>query len=74
MALYLHCALCGRKQADGLLSGATWARVEVGRPLGQAAAGGVARVCPWCQNEHTDWRVRVDALTGGSQEGIEAVG
>lgn len=60
MALYLHCALCGRKQADGLLSGATWARVDANDPSAQTGKNaGAVRVCPRCQNDHEDWRSRV---------------
>ncbi len=72
MALYLTCELCGRKQADGLLSGATWARIEV---RGPGMNGGAARVCPWCQNERSDWRSQVgQTISGASEHGIEASG
>lgn len=58
MALYLHCAICSRKQADGLLSGAAWARVEL--PPGTeiehpALKGSMLRVCPSCMQRHPDW-------------------
>ena len=58
MALYLHCAICSRKQADGLLSGAAWGRVEL--PPGTeiehpALRGSMFRVCPVCMERHPDW-------------------
>ena len=58
MALYLHCAICSRKQADGLLSGAAWGRVEL--PPGTeiehpALKGSMFRVCPACRQRHPDW-------------------
>jgi hypothetical protein len=53
--LYLNCALCGRRQAGGLLSSAAWGRVE------QASANGATRAaelcaCPACVERHPDWR------------------
>ena len=59
MALYLHCAICNRKQADGIISGTAWARLEL--PPGAevdhpALRGSMFRVCPTCQERHADWR------------------
>jgi hypothetical protein len=51
MPLYLHCAICNRKQADGLLSSAAWGRVEPPVPP-------ALRVCPSCMSEHPDWATR----------------
>ena len=64
MALYLHCVICSRKQADGIVSGAAWARVEL--PAGETVAhpsvnGSTARVCPTCKGDYPDWESR--ALT-----------
>jgi hypothetical protein len=64
VALYLHCAICSRKQAEGLLSGAAWGRVEL--PDGAAVdhpsvKGSAACACPTCVGEHADWQSR--ALT-----------
>jgi hypothetical protein len=52
--LYMSCALCGRKQAHGLLSHAYWAQVEV-------AGGSSHRVCPTCREQHRDWEERARA-------------
>jgi hypothetical protein len=58
MALYLHCVICSRKQADGLISGAAWARLEV--PAEAAAGhpgleGTTLRACPSCTESNPDW-------------------
>ena len=52
--LYMSCALCGRKQAHGLLSHASWVQVEV---LG----GSPHRVCPTCREQYRDWEARTRA-------------
>jgi hypothetical protein len=53
--LYLHCGLCGRRQADGLLSRAAWGHLEV-------EAGDVLRACPTCRSASPDWADKL--LTG----------
>jgi hypothetical protein len=60
--LYLHCAICSRKQADGLLSGAAWGLIEL--PPGTAVEhpglrGSTLRACPNCMGRHPDWQNRV---------------
>ena len=50
--LYMSCALCGRKQAHGLLSHASWGQVDV-------AGGSPHRVCPGCKEQNRDWEERV---------------
>ena len=57
--LYLHCELCGRRQADGLLSRAAWGQVELG-------SGTVVRACPSCRSSSPDWEARLlsDATRG----------
>jgi hypothetical protein len=52
--LYMSCALCGRKQAHGLLSHAHWGQVEV-------VGGSPHRVCPSCKEQHRDWEARTRA-------------
>jgi hypothetical protein len=52
--LYMSCALCGRKQAHGLLSHAYWGQVEV-------VGGSPHRVCPTCKEQHRDWEARTRA-------------
>jgi len=72
VALYLHCAICSRKQADGLLSGAAWGRLEV-PPDAQvehpALRGSTLRACPTCIGSNPDWQSRMLAALGvGSYE------
>lgn len=65
--LYLHCVICSRKQADGLISGAAWGRlelppeVEVDHP---ALNGSTLRACPTCVNRHADWQKRMLSVLG----------
>jgi hypothetical protein len=70
MALYLHCVICSRKQADGLISGAAWGRLEL--PEGTAIDhpginGSALRACPSCVGSQPDWRERVLATFGLAQ-------
>ncbi len=56
--LYLRCAICDRQQADGLISGAAWGKLEL--PPGAevehpALKGSMFRVCPSCKERHPDW-------------------
>lgn len=53
--LYMSCALCGRKQAHGLLSHASWGVVEV-------SGGSSYRVCPTCKETHRDWEERARVM------------
>ena len=59
MTLFLHCGLCGRRQADGLLSRGYWGHVTVGD-------GTKLSACPTCKGTHADWerRLEVQAQTG----------
>ena len=57
--LYLKCGLCGRKQADGLLSRGHWGHVEV-------AQGVTLRACPGCKTKHMDWESRLRATANGA--------
>jgi len=65
--LYLHCVICSRKQADGLISGAAWGRLElppdaeVDHP---ALSGSALRCCPSCIGRHPDWQDRVLVALG----------
>jgi hypothetical protein len=57
--LYLVCAVCSRRQADGLISGAAWGRLEL--PPGTdvehpAIKGSHFRCCPSCVERHPDWQ------------------
>ena len=49
MALYLTCGLCGRKQADGLLSRSRWGHLD-------GTSHGALQACPTCKEEHADWQ------------------
>ncbi|MDH4103518.1 MAG: hypothetical protein OEW52_08860 [Thermoleophilia bacterium] len=76
--LYLRCASCSRQQADGLISGATWGRLEL--PHGAeiehpALKGSMFRVCPACMERHPDWEASLlesFGLTAPSQLRAEA--
>ena len=59
MALYLTCGLCGRKQADGLLSRGLWGHLE-------ATPHGTLRACPTCKESTSDWQERLVQATTGS--------
>jgi hypothetical protein len=65
--LYLRCVLCGRQQANGLLSGAAWGRLEL--PPGvavhhPAVRDTSARACPACMSGDPHWHDRVLATLG----------
>jgi hypothetical protein len=55
--LYLVCGLCGRQQADGLLSRGYWGHLPTGN-------GQELRACPTCKEQHPDWQARL--LNGAS--------
>lgn len=60
MGVFLHCHLCGRKQADGLLSRNYWGHLEV-------RVGAVLRACPTCKEAHGDWAERLRTSLNGSE-------
>jgi hypothetical protein len=53
--LFLRCGLCGRQQADGLLSRGYWGHLE-------NADGTALRACPTCKEQHADWETRLLGL------------
>ena len=60
--LYLRCVICSRQQAEGLISGAGWGKLEL--PAGAAVdhpavSGSTLRACPTCVSRQPDWQVRV---------------
>jgi hypothetical protein len=55
--LYLICGLCGRQQADGLLSRGYWGHLDAGN-------GHALRACPTCKEQHSDWETRLRANAG----------
>lgn len=70
MALYLHCAICSRKQAEGLLSGAAWGRLEVPPEVSvehPAMRGSTLRACPSCVSRHPGWQEELLVSLGLSQ-------
>jgi hypothetical protein len=68
--LYLHCELCSRKQADGIISGAAWGRMELPDHLyaqHPTLIGKTLRACPTCIGRHPDWQDRIlQALGSGA--------
>jgi hypothetical protein len=56
--LYLSCGICGRQQADGILSRASWGHVVRSDRSSVCA-------CPSCKETHSDWEQRLH--TGDSQ-------
>ena len=58
MALYLTCGLCGRKQADGILSRGLWGHVE--------GTHGSLQACPTCKEANLNWQERLVAAASGS--------
>jgi hypothetical protein len=70
--LYLRCVLCSRQQADGLISGASWGRLEL--PAGAAVdqptlAGSTVRACPSCVGGDPNWQDRALAALGVTAAG-----
>ena len=60
--LYLVCAICDRRQADGLLSGAAWGRMELpsSTEIAHPAVNGTAvRACPGCMSADSRWQETV---------------
>jgi hypothetical protein len=60
--LYLTCGLCGRKQADGILSRGAWGHLD-------ADGGTTLRACPTCKTSNDDWESRLTAGTNGAGHG-----
>ena len=61
--LYLHCSLCGRKQADGLLSRGYWGHLELHTVT--------LRACPTCKEAYADWQGRLQAtIADGEALGV----
>jgi len=57
--LYLLCGLCGRQQADGLLSRGYWGHLDIG-------GGNALCACPTCKEQHSDWESRLRAANDPS--------
>jgi hypothetical protein len=70
--LYLVCAICSRRQADGLISGAAWARMEL--PPGTeiehpAVKGSTLLTCPACISTYPGWAESALGALGLSSNG-----
>jgi hypothetical protein len=55
MALYLSCGICGRKQAEGLLSRGYWGHLDAAKLC----------ACPTCKEQHGDWETKLLAAAHG---------
>jgi hypothetical protein len=64
--LFLRCALCGRQQADGLLSRGFWGHIEL-------ADNSVLRACPACKGTG-DWEARLRASANGGASSTRYTG
>jgi hypothetical protein len=65
--LYLVCAVCSRRQADGLISGAAWQRLELPRGTTiehPAVKGTMLLTCPSCVGDDPDWARRAFGALG----------
>jgi hypothetical protein len=65
--LYLVCVICSRRQAEGLISGAAWGRLELPADSDldhPAVRGSHARACPHCVSQYPDWEDRARATLG----------
>ena len=58
--LYLRCGVCGRQQADGILSRSSWGHVNL-------ADGKNASACPECKDKHSDWEQRISSGAADDQ-------
>ncbi|MCI0633921.1 MAG: hypothetical protein L0206_08420 [Actinobacteria bacterium] len=60
--LYLRCVICSTQQAEGLMSGAAWGRLELPADAIVHHPGirdSIARACPSCVNRDPNWQDRV---------------
>jgi len=65
--LYLRCVICSTQQAEGLISGAAWGRLDL--PAGAIVhhpgiRDATARACPACVSRNPDWQERVLVALG----------
>jgi hypothetical protein len=71
--LYLRCVICSRQQAEGLISGASWGRLELPADVSldhPALVGSTLRACPSCIGGDPHWQHRVLASLGISAQGF----
>ena len=75
--VYLRCALCDRQQAEGLLSGAAWARFDLPTHAAvehPALRGTTLRACPTCVDRHPDWVQELEVSLGLNGDRANAEG
>lgn len=65
--LFLHCGLCGRKQADGLLSRNAWGHLELD-------GGNALCACSSCKGQYSDWETRLRATMNGQAPLVDQSG
>jgi hypothetical protein len=71
--LYLVCAICSRRQAEGLISGAAWGRLqlppatEIEHP---ALKGSHLCCCPSCVQRHPNWQQELLSSLGLDGTGL----
>ena len=70
-----HCAICSRKQADGLISGAAWGRLELPRGTGSTTrrSGLDAPRCPTCVGAVPRLAATEPSCRSGSRAAASAV-
>lgn len=62
--LYLTCGLCGRKQADGILSRSAWGHADAGSQT--------LRACPTCKAQNPNWEAKL--LNGSASASGQVLG
>jgi hypothetical protein len=70
--LYLVCAICDRRQADGLISGAAWGRMELPPDIvieHPAVKGTTLLTCPTCVGKDPGWAQNALGSLGLSSNG-----
>ncbi len=63
--LYLRCGVCGRQQADGILSRSSWGHVSL-------EDGKNASACPECKDKHSDWEQRISNGAADDQSAYQS--
>jgi hypothetical protein len=63
--------ICSRKQADGLISGAAWGKLELPHAVEHPAVhGSIARACPTCMGRHVNWQQVALSSLGSATAGF----
>lgn len=67
--LYLQCAICGRRQAGGLLSAAAWGVTRLPEGVASdhpAISDSSVRACPTCIGRDAQWETTARAAVGAA--------